>query len=363
MNKTGLDNHLRGVLKKAQQSYRRAIAEQVRGNDGQEAWEDFQEACAALLLASWLYGARASIDKAGIPDDAVAGMIEDDPKPPIVTTFDRGVPLSTSGFGSKWAAKITSWFRRRVPISRDAWERLIEAASLSAKDVAEHERVNALVDIRKRSPFLDSLLRGMAPGKRGPSPVKRVIDTTFFVTGMDPEQTRQTQELIAQVIEEKPGKSVIGKRIKAMNLGDFVTTTQLRTGTDLTTARLETVLRTNTNRALTEGTAEVLREPQVQAFVPLVQFSATKDNRTRDTHRQFDGFVGTMDDFDRAGCAPPVGFNCRCALIPVPVARAMREGWVRPDGSLNAAAVARHNGRRVGLLTARQIPDPGFVTL
>jgi len=361
VNKQKLDKHLRNVLREAQEAYRRAIAEQVRGNDEDAAWQAFGEAASALLLASWLFGARGMIDKAKIPDEAVEGMVEDG-EPPMVTKFDRGVPLSTEGFGSKWMTGITSWFRQRVPISRQSWELLIEAARLSARDVTSHERQTALADMRRRSPILDSLLRGVTRNPSGGmTSVKRIVDDTFFVTAMDARQTKQVQELIAQVIEEKPTKSVVGKRIKAMNLGDFVTTAQVRTGTELTTARLETVLRTNTNRALTEGAAEVLREPKVQAFVPLAQFSATKDNRTRDTHRRFDGYVGTMDDFDRIGCSPPVGFNCRCALIPVPLARAIKEGWVRPNGTLNREAINRHNGRRVNLLQSGKIPDPGFV--
>jgi SPP1 gp7 family putative phage head morphogenesis protein len=220
-------------------------------------------------------------------------------------------------------APITGWFRKRVPISRADWDLLIKAAAASAGDVTDHERENALPDLRKQSPILDSLLRGVTRGPQGAiSRVKRIVDTTFFVTAMPVAQARMVQELIAQVIEERPTKSVVGKLIKTMNLGDFVTTAQLMTGTGLTSSRLETVLRTNTNRAMTEGSAEVLRDERVQAFVPLVQFSATKDPRTRDTHRAFDGYVGTMADFDRLGISPPLGFNCRCSLIPVPAAEA-----------------------------------------
>jgi SPP1 gp7 family putative phage head morphogenesis protein len=146
-----------------------------------------------------------------------------------------------------------------------------------------------------------------------------------------------------------------------MNLGDFVTTTQMVTGTHLTTSRLETVLRTNTNRAATEGLAETMREPKVQAFVPLVEYSATGDNRTRPTHQGLDGYIGTMEMFDRQGIAPPCGFNCRCALIPVPAARALERGWTDVDGNVNYDALNRHNGKRQQLIDTRQIPDPGFV--
>ena len=112
---------------------------------------------------------------------------------------------------------------------------------------------------------------------------------------------------------------------------------------------------------MTEGSAELLRDERVQAFVPLVEYSATRDSRTREAHKAMDGYVGTMADFDRMGLSPPCGFNCRCTLIPVPAAMAMDKGWLRPNGSLDYAAIKRHNGRRQRVIDARQIPDPGFV--
>jgi SPP1 gp7 family putative phage head morphogenesis protein len=359
MKRETLDKHLRKVLREAQKAYRAAIAAQVRGQDDAAVWAEFHEAAAALLMASWLFGAANAVRKGKIPADAIDSIVDAD----SVTTFDRlETPLSLEGFGTRWMKPITDWFRRRVPVSRPDWELLVEAARRSAGDVTDHERQNALPDMRRRSPILDSLLRGVTrPAEGSVSRVKRIVDTTFFVTAMNPEQTRQVQELIAQVIEEKPSRSVVGKRIRMMNLGDFVTTAQAVTGTELSTARLETVLRTNTNRALTEGQAEILRDERVQAFVPLVEYSATRDIRTRETHKAMDGYVGTMADFDRMGIAPPCGFNCRCSLIPVPTAMAIERGWMRPNGSLDYAAIKRHNGNRQRVVDARQIPDPGFV--
>lgn len=359
MKRDTLDKHLRRVLREAQRAYRAAIAAQVRGDDDAPAWSEFHEATAALLMASWLFGATDAIRKGRIPPDAVASIIDAD----AAMTFDRlEAPLSLEGFGTRWMKPITDWFRRRVPVSRDDWELLVEAAKRSSGDVTDHERQNALPDMRRRSPILDSLLRGFTrPASGDISRVKRIVDDTFFVTGMNMAQTRQVQELIAQVIEEKPRKSVVGKQIRMMNLGDFVTTAQVLTGTELSTARLETVLRTNTNRAATEGSAELLRDERVQAFVPLVEYSATRDSRTREAHKAMDGYVGTMADFDRMGISPPCGFNCRCTLIPVPAAMAMDKGWLRPNGSLDYAAIKRHNGRRQRVIDARQIPDPGFV--
>lgn len=360
MKRPQLDKHLRRVLREAQQAYRRALAAQVRGQDDPALWDAFSEAASALLLASWLAGAAASVRRGKIPARVVEGIV--DGQQPMA--FAARPLLSLEGFGAKWMRPIANWFRRRVPISRQDWEVLVEAARRSAKDVGAHERENALRDLRRRSPILDGLLRGILSrpnAKGGITAVKRVVTDTFFVTGLNPAQTAQVQELVARVIEERPGRSTVGKMIKTMNLGDFVTTAQAVTGTELTSARLLTVLRTNTNRAATEGAAEVLRDEKVQAFVPLVEYSATKDRRTRPTHLAMDGYVGTMQDFDRMGIAPPCGFSCRCALIPVSAAEAIDRGFTRPNGTLDYAAIRAHNGARQRIIDARQIPDPGFV--
>lgn len=355
MKRETLDKHLRAVLKDAQKAYREALAAQVRGEEDGPAWDRFGEAVSALLLASWLAGAHGVTRRAKVPQEVIDGFLEDGE----AVTFALPA-LKLEGFGGQYMAPIAQWFRRLVPISRRSWELLIEAARRSAIDVASHEEENALADIRK-NPSVDALLRGMTY-REGVNRVKRITDSTFFVTGMNAEQTRQTQELVARVIEERPGKSTVGKWIKAMNLGDFVTTTQLVTGTDLSSARLETVLRTNTNRATTEGAAEVLRDETVQAFVPLVQYSATKDPRTRPEHRAMDGYIGRMEDFDRQGITPPCGFNCRCAIIPVPAAVALDKRWTNAAGVIDYAAIKRHNGQRQALIDTGKFPDPGFVT-
>ena len=349
MKRAALDKHLRRVLKTGQKAYRKALAAEVRGDDPSAYWEEFHAAASALLFASYLFGSREAITKARIPDDKVREIAGE------VQTFDRiETGLLLTGFGLDYLKPIANWFRSRVPISRADFDTLVEACRRSAGEVTGHERANALSDMRARSPILNRILNGTMTASE-------VVRGTFFVTGMNAEQTKQTRELIARVIEEKPGKSVVGKWIRKMNLGDFVTTTQMVTGTHLTTARLETVLRTNTNRAATEGLAETLREPKVQAFVPLVEYSATGDNRTRPTHQAMDGYVGTIEMFDRQGLGPPGGFSCRCSLLPVPASRALERGWTDVDGNVNYAALKRHNGKRQALIDSGQFPDPGFV--
>ena len=96
MNKADLDKHLRKVLRQSQQAYRRAVAAQIRGEDPLPAWAEFHEATAALLMASWLFGARDTVDTANIPDGAIEGMLDDGD----AVKFDRDVPISLEGFGT-----------------------------------------------------------------------------------------------------------------------------------------------------------------------------------------------------------------------------------------------------------------------
>lgn len=356
MRRQELDKHLRSVLKDANQAYRTAVAEEIRGNDPAPAWQRFQAALSALLFSSYLFGARQAVTKSGMREADVRKIATVGEEP---ETFRLETGLVLEGFGRDYLKPIANWFRGRVPISRDTFDALADACQDASASITAEEAASALNRIIRRSPELEDLIRGNTTF-RGVN-TGGILRGTFFVTGMNQRQTMQTRNLIAQVIEERPGKSVVGKLIRKMNLGDFIATTKLVTSTHLTSARLETVLRTNLNRASTEGLAETLREPNVQAFVPLVKYSATGDSRTRPTHQAFDGYIGTMEMFDRQGCAPPCGFNCRCALIPVPASRAFENGWTDEDGNVNYAALQRHNGRRQALIDSGQIPDPGFV--
>lgn len=357
MKRPALDKHLRSVLKDANQAYRRAIADEIRGDDPSMAWAQFQAALSALLFSSYLFGARQAATKAKMREADVRRIAGEEDKPERFDRMETGLLLE--GFGQDYLKPIAEWFRGRVPISRGTFDSLVDACQHAAGAITSDEQSTAVDRILRRSPELEQLVRGNVTSTG--LNTGGILRGTFFVTGMTPKQTKQTQRLIAQVIEERPGKSVVSKLIRKMNLGDFVATTKLVTSTDLTSARLETVLRTNLNRASTEGLAETLREPKVQAFVPLVKYSATGDSRTRPTHRAFDGYIGTMEMFDRQGCAPPCGFNCRCALIPVSAARALAMGLVDNEGNVDYAALTRHNGRRQALVNTGQIPDPGFV--
>lgn len=368
-----LGDLVRAVYADGAAAYRAAIAEQVRGKGGQRQWDAWEADTAALLLISWAAGAHQSLYTAGIkvPKPAVpARFAADDALSKAVMRFDPGP-----------AREAVERFINLLPITRARWDILIDRAFDAASELRKDEAATGLTKLLDRSPKLAALIYPALSG-RPPRPVpgqaekalpegvqrvrtpgvQAVAQGAFFVTGMTAEQAKATQDLLAKVIRQEESVSVAGKKLKTIGVGDFIEQATLATGTDLTAARLETVYRTNLNRAASQGQLDIVREPTVRKFVPLMQFSATKDNRTRDTHRAMDGYVATVEQIDSQGINTPLGFNCRCGWKPVPVAKAQANGWVDDEGVPNFKAIERHNGRRQGLIDTGKVPDPGFVS-
>jgi SPP1 gp7 family putative phage head morphogenesis protein len=339
-------------------AYREAIATQVEGNPDRKAWDDWQQVTAALLLVSWASGAVSTINAAGLPSKAI--------QIPVVRfalNETRRVKVGSASeeismrFDAGPAREVVERYIRMIPITRQQWESLIDHAILAAGEIRETEQASALDRILDRSPELADIIRT----RRNPK-VQSVVQGSFFVTGMDQDQIEKTQALLARVIRQEITTSVAGKKLAKLGIGDFVEQTVLSTGTDLTNARLETVYRTNLNRAQSQGQLDICRDTTVKAFVPLMQFSATKDNRTRDTHREMHGFVATVDQIDAMGIPTPIGFNCRCSWNPVPIAVAVSKGWCDEDGNPLYKSIRTHNGSRQGLIDKGLVPDRGFIS-
>jgi len=348
------------LVKGGQNAYREALALQIEGDDPTEAWEQWEGYTAALLLLSWANGAAESIRAAG-----VAGKVVSDIEPQQFARSDSPADL---GFAAGPIQAVVARFERLLPITRQRWDDLIARALEAASELRQDEEGNGLQAILDRSPELQGLVRGGPLGSAGAAPPaappaapSRPSDA-FFVTGMTQRQVEQTRDLLAQVVRQEASVSVAGKKLQTIGVGDFVSKTVLETGTDLTAARLETVYRTNLNRAQTQGRLDVCRDPVVKQFVPLMRFRATKDGRTRETHRAMDGFVATTEQIDAMGIAAPLGFNCRCSWAPISIATAVAQGWCDEDGNPDHEAIRRHNGQRQSLIDKGMVPDAGFVT-
>ena len=343
---------LRRVHADAAKQYRTAISLQMEGAEATSEWDRWEADTAALLLAAWATGAKRTVQQAGIPAPAVRA------------TFDRNAPEVAMEFRPGPAREIVQRYSATLPITRARWNALMQAALEAARELRRNEEAEGLTRLLERSPDLARVVQGLPLDvlvRRTPE-AKKAAQGSFFVTGMTQAQIEETRALLAKAVRGEVTTSVAGKRLKTLGVGDFAGLTVLRTGTDLTEARLETVFRTNLNRAQTQGQLDIVREPTVQAFVPVMRFSSTRDARTRDTHRAMDGFVATVEQIDAQGIATPAGFNCRCAWVAVPAAQAMSSGWTKGDGTPDLAAIKRHNGRRQSLIDTGKFPDPGFVS-
>ena len=74
--------------------------------------------------------------------------------------------------------------------------------------------------------------------------------------------------------------------------------------------------------------AQFARLQSIKTNFPFWEYSAILDQRTRPSHRALDGkiFLATDSQF-----WPPLGFRCRCTVILISKAAALRKGIKKPD--------------------------------
>lgn len=90
--------------------------------------------------------------------------------------------------------------------------------------------------------------------------------------------------------------------------------------------RFRTVWNTTVKSAMEEGRRRALQDPDVAAVLTHGLFDAMNDFATRPNHRALDSAVAPVEYWmaNRIDLRPPIGFNCRCALIWITEARAQR---------------------------------------
>jgi SPP1 gp7 family putative phage head morphogenesis protein len=96
--------------------------------------------------------------------------------------------------------------------------------------------------------------------------------------------------------------------------------------TRFTDFRLNLLYRTESSLAY--GGSQYARLQEVKTKFPFWEYSAILDQRTRPSHRALDGKIFRADD---AKFWPPLGFNCRCTVIPTTKAQAERRGIKAPS--------------------------------
>lgn len=90
---------------------------------------------------------------------------------------------------------------------------------------------------------------------------------------------------------------------------------RIAVGDVLSAPQLETIVRTNTTEAYNLGR---LNRIQRSPFVKQVAFSAILDTRTTEVCRFMHGKIFRRDDPALARLLPPLHFNCRSVVVPVP---------------------------------------------
>lgn len=139
---------------------------------------------------------------------------------------------------------------------------------------------------------------------------------------MDMELLETVQEKVARAIEDGWSLEQFQRELypilaQAGWWGEQVITdpntglaTTVQTGS---TARLETIFRTNMQTAYSQGHWEAIQRQK--DIAPWLLYDAVDDARTRPEHAALDGFVAQADDPVWNTIAPPSGFNCRCGLL------------------------------------------------
>lgn len=238
-------------------------------------------ALADALLAGWLTGAEAVLDKLPPPEPpplVAAGLVpppplSPPPPPPFAGLTDpEDEPVVEFPMIEAAARSLAD---RRLLVKAD-FDALADGARRTAFTVAKVASLDALEKIRQ------ALAEDVAGG-----------GTLAEFQGR---------------IDEALGKSA------------------------LSPAHAELVYRNEVGKAHSEGLREILAHPLVEGELPYVRWVATHDSRVRPDHLDMEGNgigggpVYRRDDPLLRRLWPPIWHNCRCAVIPLTVEDAAREG-------------------------------------
>lgn len=94
--------------------------------------------------------------------------------------------------------------------------------------------------------------------------------------------------------------------------------------------RLETIFRTNVQRAYSHGRYEQITDPVVLEARPYWMFDAILDERTTDECEALNGVIRPASDPYWNGKIPPRHFNCRSGLRTLRASQALRRGITDP---------------------------------
>lgn len=99
---------------------------------------------------------------------------------------------------------------------------------------------------------------------------------------------------------------------------------------NISDARKETVYRTNLSSVYGQSTRY---NAATSGVTPYLMFSAVGDSRTRVSHLKLDGIIKRADSPFWDKYQTPIGYNCRCTMIPLTLEEAKRRGISRKSMS------------------------------
>ena len=141
----------------------------------------------------------------------------------------------------------------------------------------------------------------------------------FTVAGIEEQSLLQmAQKALLEAIEHGGTTDTFAARLREMGVRyTGKAYGQDLGGQDLGEYHLRTVFRTNVMSAYNDGRRTIMDDPDVEDFIPFLMYSAIRDGRERDAHREMNGRIYRKDDPIWQTWYPPNGYNCRCDVVPV----------------------------------------------
>jgi SPP1 gp7 family putative phage head morphogenesis protein len=164
-----------------------------------------------------------------------------------------------------------------------------------------------------------------------------------FAKSAEARVTREARDFMARAIRQGLSEAEAGRQLKAR-----VDEVRKRTR-PWSESYARMVFRTNANTAVTAGRFRQARDPDLGDFVAAFRYDAVGDADTRSNHAAANNMILRIDNPAWRYLSPPLGYNCRCQVVPVSRYSLEQMGRLASDGSVRESRV--NNAAQ---------PDPGF---
>lgn len=184
-----------------------------------------------------------------------------------------------------------------LPGLKISFQALIKGA-FRAGQVSANEEIEEL-GLPKVSTFQNDLAEAFQ---------ESINDKAFFITGVEDEFIlKNVQSILIGEIERGGTTQDAVKKIASLFQNKYI----------LDKNRIETIVRTNINKAFNQGRLKQFGAPELEDFIIGYQFSAILDSRTTDVCTNLDGNQYKANDPFVGRATPPVHFNCRSLWVPI----------------------------------------------